>query len=95
MFDCGFRDESTTVTQHLRNFSGAAGSSGDKLNKIMPSKKRLILFVADEDLLRRIEDFRYDNRVPSRSIAVRRLIEEGLKKYEKPSKSSKKKTIPL
>ncbi|MGD0275669.1 MAG: hypothetical protein ABSB79_06395 [Syntrophales bacterium] len=56
----------------------------------MPSKKPLILFVVDDDLLRRIEDFRYDNRVPSRSKAVRLLIEEGLKKYVKAPKTSKK-----
>jgi metal-responsive CopG/Arc/MetJ family transcriptional regulator len=39
-----------------------------------------------EDLLKRVEDFRYKNRIPSRTEAVRRLLEEALKKYEKKGK---------
>ena len=56
----------------------------------MPSDKPQILFVLDNDLLNQIEDFRYENRIPSRSEAVRKLIEEGLKKHEKTAKTSKK-----
>jgi metal-responsive CopG/Arc/MetJ family transcriptional regulator len=37
----------------------------------------------DDDLLERIDDFRFDNRINSRSEAIRRLINEALKKYEK------------
>lgn len=33
----------------------------------------------EEDLLKRIDDYRFDNRINSRSEAIRRLIEEGLK----------------
>jgi metal-responsive CopG/Arc/MetJ family transcriptional regulator len=34
----------------------------------------------EEDLLKRIDDYRFENRINSRSEAIRRLIEEGLKK---------------
>jgi metal-responsive CopG/Arc/MetJ family transcriptional regulator len=34
-----------------------------------------------EDLLKRIDDYRFENRINSRSEAIRRLIEEGLKKH--------------
>lgn len=55
----------------------------------MPSEKPHIVFVADEDLLNRIEDFRFDNRISSRSEAIRMLVEAGLK--TKPKKQEKKK----
>lgn len=42
--------------------------------------------VLDNDLLEKIEDFRFDNRITSRSKAIRLLIEEALKKYEKNDK---------
>jgi metal-responsive CopG/Arc/MetJ family transcriptional regulator len=52
----------------------------------MPTEKPKIILVMKDDLLKRIDDFRFENRVNSRSEAVRRLMEEGLKKYEKKSK---------
>jgi len=52
----------------------------------MPSKKPKILLVVDDELIERIDDYRYDNRIPARSEAIRRLIEESLEKYEKKSK---------
>ncbi len=52
----------------------------------MPSKKPKILLVIEDELIERIDDFRYENRIPSRSEAIRRLIEESLKKYEKKTK---------
>ena len=52
----------------------------------MATDKPRILLTVDEDLLNRIDDFRYENRIPARSEAIRRLIEESLKKYEKQSK---------
>jgi metal-responsive CopG/Arc/MetJ family transcriptional regulator len=48
----------------------------------MPSEKPKILFVMDKKLLDRIDDFRFENRINSRSEAVRLLIEEGLKALE-------------
>jgi len=44
----------------------------------MPSDKPKILFVMEKELLKRIDDFRFDNRINSRSEAVRKLIEAGL-----------------
>jgi len=52
----------------------------------MPSNKPKILFVMDDDLLKRIDDFRFDNRINSRSEAVRQLIEAGLKVKPKAKK---------
>ena len=49
----------------------------------MPSNKPKILLIVDDDLLKRIEDFRFENRISARAEAIRRLIDESLKKYEK------------
>ena len=46
----------------------------------MPSKKPQILLVVEEELLGQIDDYRFDNRIGSRSEAVRQLIKAGLKK---------------
>ena len=40
----------------------------------MPSKKPKILLIVDENLLERIDDFRFENRINTRSEAIRRLI---------------------
>jgi len=45
---------------------------------IMPTEKPKIIFVIKEDLLKRIDDFRFEDRINSRSDAIRRLIEKGL-----------------
>ena len=45
----------------------------------MPTKKPQILLTLDEELLERIEDYRYGNRIPTRSEAIRRLIKKALK----------------
>lgn len=55
----------------------------------MPSEKPHIVFVADDDLLNRIEDFRFDNRINSRSEAIRILVEAGLKAKPKTPKKKK------
>jgi len=52
----------------------------------MPTEKPKIIFVAEDDLLERLDDYRYDNRIPTRSEAIRRLLDESLKKYEKKAK---------
>lgn len=57
----------------------------------MPTKKDVLCFPADADLLKRIDDYRYENRIPSRSEAMRRLIEEGLRAQEKTDSKPKKK----
>ena len=52
----------------------------------MPSKKPTIIFVADEELVNRLDDFQFGSRIRTRSEAIRQLIEAGLKKYEKKHK---------
>jgi metal-responsive CopG/Arc/MetJ family transcriptional regulator len=52
----------------------------------MPSNKPKILLIVDDDLLKRIDDFRFENRIGARAEAIRRLIDEALKKYEKQPK---------
>ena len=51
----------------------------------MPTEKPKIIFVADTDLLKRLDDFRYGNRIPTKSEAIRRLLQEALEKYENKS----------
>ena len=46
----------------------------------------LLTFAADEELLKRINDFRFENRIETKSEAIRLLVEESLKKYEKSKK---------
>jgi len=45
----------------------------------MPTEKPKILLILENDLLTRIEDYRFGNRISTRSEAIRRLIEGGLK----------------
>ncbi|MEI7636018.1 MAG: ribbon-helix-helix domain-containing protein [Syntrophus sp. (in: bacteria)] len=45
----------------------------------MPTNKPKILITLEDDLITRIDDYRFENRINSRSEAIRRLIEEGLK----------------
>ena len=52
----------------------------------MPTDKPKVLITMDNDLLERVDDFRFENRINSRSEAIRRLIKESLKKYEKETK---------
>jgi len=52
----------------------------------MPTEKPKIIFVADNKLLERLDDFRFENRINTRSEAIRRLLDEALKNYEKKDK---------
>ena len=52
----------------------------------MPTEKPKILITLEDSLLTRIDDFRFGNRINTRSEAIRRLIEEALTDYEKKSK---------
>jgi len=49
----------------------------------MATKKPQVLLTLDEELLERIDDYRYENRIPTRSEAMRRLLREALKIYGK------------
>lgn len=56
----------------------------------MPTEKPILTFAVDEELLERINDFRFDNRIETKSEAIRILVERGLKDYEKkPPKKDK------
>ena len=52
----------------------------------MPTKKDILNFAIDKKLMKRLDDFRFENRINTRSEAIRRLLEEALKKYEKDKK---------
>lgn len=52
----------------------------------MATDKPKIILVLDHDIINRIDDYRYGNRIPSRSEAIRRLILEALQKFENPPK---------
>lgn len=44
----------------------------------MPSEKPKILFVIDRELLEKLRDYRFENRINSMSEAIRQLLEIGL-----------------
>ena len=48
----------------------------------MPKKKPIITLIVDEELMERINDFRFGNRIDTKSEALRLLIERGLGFYE-------------
>lgn len=50
----------------------------------MPTQKPIIPVAMDEDLVRRIDDYRrsVEGSIPSRSEAIRQLIEQGLRHHE-------------
>lgn len=44
----------------------------------MPTEKPRYTVIVDDDLLKQIDDFRFENRYPSRSAATLELIRVGL-----------------
>jgi len=52
----------------------------------MPTEKTILTFAADSELLERLNDFRFENRIETRSEAIRLLVEKGLKEFEKKPK---------
>jgi metal-responsive CopG/Arc/MetJ family transcriptional regulator len=55
----------------------------------MPKDRTKKLITFDNDLIEQIDDYRFNNRLESRSEAVRQLIKAGLKKKAKPTKKKK------
>ena len=55
----------------------------------MATEKPKVLLVLDEDLLERIDDYRYGNRIPSRNEAMRKLIIESLERFERKAPKTK------
>ncbi len=56
---------------------------------MMPTTKPHYTVIVDEELFKRIEDFRFKNRYPSRSAATVDLILLGMKAIEEQQKKSK------
>lgn len=52
----------------------------------MPDKRNILNFQANDKLLKRLEDFRFENRINTMSEAIRKLLDEALKKHEKKTK---------
>ena len=57
----------------------------------MPTEKPKILITMEEELLTHIDDFRFNNRINSRSEAIRQLIEAGLNVSGSTKSKAKKK----
>ena len=49
----------------------------------MPTEKPRITVVVDDEMLHQIEDFRFENRYPSRSAAMVELIRLGIEKLRR------------
>ena len=55
---------------------------------VMPTDKPKILVVVDDELIERLDNYRRNSkRIPSKSEAVRTLLDEALQEYEKKRKS--------
>lgn len=52
----------------------------------MGTDKPRILITFTPELIERVDDYRYQHRIPARSEAIRRLLDEALKKHEKKAK---------
>ena len=55
----------------------------------MPSDKPKLLLVIDEELLTRVDRYRFENWIPSRAKAVRELLQKALDAEEKAGKKKK------
>jgi hypothetical protein len=49
----------------------------------MPTEKPKIIFVADDKLQNRLDDYRFENRIKTQSEAIRRLLDDALSRYER------------
>lgn len=56
----------------------------------MPTEKPRFTMTFDEELLKRIDDYRFGNRFPSRSEALMEIIRRGLESIEAEQKQSEK-----
>ena len=55
----------------------------------MPTEKPRYTIIVDEELLKKIDDFRFENRYPSRSAATLELIRLGMETLEKKQEKGK------
>ena len=56
----------------------------------MPTEKPRYTIIVDDDLLRQIDDFHFENRFPSRSAATLDLIRRGIEQLRKEQETSRK-----
>lgn len=56
----------------------------------MPTEKPRYTVIVDEELLKEIDDFRFENRYPSRSAATLELIRLGIEQLKKEQGEQKK-----
>ena len=56
----------------------------------MPTQKPRYTVVVDEELLRQIDDVRFENRFPSRSAATLELIRLGIQQLEREKQEKQK-----
>ena len=49
----------------------------------MPTEKPCFTITLDKELLKRLEDYRFENRLPNRTQATLELIHRSLDEYDK------------
>jgi metal-responsive CopG/Arc/MetJ family transcriptional regulator len=49
----------------------------------MPTKKPIISIVLDDETLKKVEDYQFENRIPSRSKALNDIIRLGIEQMLK------------
>lgn len=52
----------------------------------MPTEKPRFTVIVDDDMLKKIDDYRFDNRFPSRSAATVELLKIAFEKLNKKDK---------
>lgn len=55
----------------------------------MPTQKPIISVVLDEETLKKVEDFQFSNRIPSRSKALNEIIRLGMEQMKKEAEKGK------
>ncbi len=60
----------------------------------MPTDKPRYTVIVDAELLKEIDDFRFENRYPSRSAATLELIRRGIEQLKKEQEETKQKKGP-
>jgi hypothetical protein len=56
--------------------------------KVMASDKPFLSFLVDDALLKRLDDFRFKNRFPTRAAAIKWLLEWALDQKPRPEAAS-------
>jgi metal-responsive CopG/Arc/MetJ family transcriptional regulator len=55
----------------------------------MPTSKKILNFAIDDSLFKRLDDFRFNNRINTLSEAIRQLLDKALKEDESLVKKGK------